>query len=135
MMAAMAEALLSAQHRAGREAPGREPEKSPPLFGNGSARAAHFLGHVLLLRHAVLDGQDRFLIVHVHAGSERQIRNDGGVHIGETHPGMLGKNMSAAELAPLAIARLGLVVRADVLRATGDAYGVGLPKREGIDGA
>src|SRR5438034_3028456 len=107
-------------------------EKSLSLFGNGSARAAHCLGHVLLLGHPVLDRQHRFLIVHVHAGLERQIRNDRGVYIGESHPGMLGENMSAAELAPLAIARLGLVVRADVLRATGDTYGVGLPKCAGI---
>src|SRR5207244_1241397 len=102
------------------------------LFGNGRARAAHFLGHVLLLRHAVLDRQYRFLIMHVHTRPERQIRNDGGVYIGESHRGMLGENMSAAELAPLAIARFGLVIRADVFRATGDTYGVGLPQCEGI---
>src|SRR5438034_1390900 len=68
----------------------------------------------------------------MHARLERQIRNDRGVYIGESHPGMLGENMPAAELAPLAIARFGLVIRADVFRATGDTYGVGLPKREGI---
>src|SRR5204863_8812611 len=86
-------------------------------------------------RHAVPDRQHRLLIVHVHPGPERQIRNDCGVHVREPHPGMLGENMSAAELAPLALARFGLVVRADVFHASGDAYGFGLPKREGIDRA
>src|SRR5438093_10642863 len=71
----------------------------------------------------------------MHARVEWQIRNVRVIYIGESHPGMLGENMPAAELAPLAIARFGLVIRADVFRATGDAYGVGLPKRKGIHGA
>src|SRR6266545_2468466 len=116
----------------GRQARNGDAENPAALFGHASARAAHFLGHVLLLRHAVLDRQDRFLIVNVHAGLERQIRNDCGVYVGKSHPGMLGKNVPAAELAPLAIATCGLIIRADVFRTTGDTYGVRLPKREGI---
>src|SRR5262249_38439227 len=48
---------------------------------------------------------------------------------------MLGEDVTAAGLAPFAVAHRGLVVGADVVRSAGDPHAVRIPKREGVDRA
>lgn len=49
-------------------------DASYELFGHDFSGTAHFSREVLELRHAVLDGQDGVLVVHVDPGLERKIR-------------------------------------------------------------
>ena len=48
-----------------------------------------------------LIGSTLSLIVNVHARGERQVGNDGRVHVGKAHPGMFGEDVPTAGLAPL----------------------------------
>ena len=101
-------------------------------FRNGDAGAAHFLRIVLELRHAVFDPQYAFLIVHVHASLELEAGNGCRVDVGNAPAGMFRENVSAATLAPFAIAARRLAVRANVIRTSSDADGIGLPEGERI---
>src|SRR5438874_3969843 len=116
------------------ESPARRPASAlrsrVASFGDARSRTPHFLGQILELGHAVLDWQHGLLIVDVDARLELQIRNDGGVDIGKSHPGMLAENVAAAGLAQFAVALRRFGVRADVSRAGGDLHCVGRPKRE-----
>src|ERR1051326_4731219 len=101
-------------------------------LGNQSARAAEFFRKVLELRQTVLHPELRLLIVDVHAGLKRQIRNCCGENVDEPPARMLAVEMAAAGPAPFAVGSLGLVVRADVLRAFDNLERVRLPQREGV---
>src|SRR4029453_3104757 len=79
----------------------RARSNSAGSLGQGDAGSTHFLGDTVELRPAILDGQHGFLVVHVYAGLERQLRNARRVDVGKAHPGMLRKNVAAAGLAPL----------------------------------
>src|SRR3954447_9223871 len=101
-------------------------------FRDGDARAAHLLRVVLELRQAVVHAQLGLLVVDVDSGPERKLRDDRGIHVGDPPAWMLGKEMAAAALAPLAMAPRRLVERADVLRTERDAHRIGLPEGECI---
>src|SRR5262249_55107809 len=55
------------------------------------------------------------------------------VYVGHSPGGMLGEQVTAARLAPLAVAGRCLAERRDVLGAARDLDRIGLPEREGID--
>src|SRR3954469_17798599 len=68
----------------------------------------------------------------MHAGRELVARDNRCINIGQPPTWMLGKNVPAAGLTPLAITARGLVVGTDVCRALGNAQSIGLPERERI---
>src|SRR3954463_1145634 len=78
-------------------------------FRKGDARAAHLLRVVLELRQAVVHSQLRLLVVDVDSGAERKLRDDRGVDVADPPARMLGKEVAAAALAPLAMAPRRLV--------------------------
>src|SRR5438552_9316642 len=68
----------------------------------------------------------------MHAGLVRKVRDHRRVHVDQRPLRMVGEEMPAAGLAPLALAVRRLGERSDLVRAARDAQGVGLPEREGI---
>src|SRR6185295_282041 len=102
-------------------------------FGDGDARAAHFLRVVLELRQTIVHRELRLLVVDVHPGAERKLGDHGGIDVGNSPARVLGEEMPAALLAPLAIAPRRLVVGADALGPARDPQRFGLPEREGVD--
>lgn len=102
-------------------------EEPAVSFRHAHTRATHLLREVLDLRQPVLDSQLRFLVVDVDSGAVREVRDDGCIHIRESHAGMLGKDVTAARSAPFAITVRCLVVSADVVRSPRDLHRLRLP--------
>src|SRR5580693_2196890 len=99
------------------------------------ARASEFLRKVLHLRQAVLNRQDRFLIVEVNAGLEVEGRDRGVKHVHHAEWRMTGHDVTAACLAVLPLARRGLRERGDLITPFRDLHRVGLPEAEGVEWA
>src|SRR5947208_17049866 len=85
------------------------------LLGDRLAGAAQLGGEVLELGKAVLHRQDGRLVVDVHPGGERERGDRRRVDVDQIPRRMPRQEMAAADLAPLAIALLGLVVLADLV--------------------
>ena len=66
---------------------------------------------------------------------ERQLGNDGCIHVGKSHAGMLSEDVPPTGFAPFAIAVGGLVVGVDVVSSARDLYRVGFPQCERVDGS
>src|SRR6185369_8931374 len=64
---------------------------------------------------------------------ERKAGDHGGIDVGDTPARMLGEEVPAALLAPLAIAPRRLVESADAVGPARDPHRFGLPEREGVD--
>src|SRR5579864_7104013 len=103
-------------------------------FRQCDARTTHFRRHVLHLWQPVPHSQHPFLIIDMDAGFERELWNHCRVHVGDSHAGMLGEDMSSTRLAPFTKAVRRFVVSADIVRTLGDAHGFGSPQRESVDG-
>src|SRR5437867_3129985 len=105
------------------------------LLGDRLAGAAQLFREVLELGEAVFHGQHGRLIIDVYRGRERKRWDRRCVDIDQIPLRVPRQQMAAAELAPLAIAPLGLVVLADLLFSLGDLDRLGLPQRECVDRA
>src|SRR5580765_2260676 len=102
-------------------------------FFDCDARATHLLGVILQLGQPVVHAQLRLLVVDVDPGPERKLRDHRGIDVGDAPTRMLGEEVAAAALAPLAIAPGGLGVGPDAIGAARDSERFGLPQREGVD--
>src|SRR5579863_6033362 len=69
----------------------------------------------------------------MHAWLEFQLGQHRGIDVHEPHGGVVGKQMTAAFLAPLAEADGSLVIRANAAGAVGHFQRLRVPECEGID--
>jgi hypothetical protein len=67
------------------------------------------------------------------SGVEWEVRNDRSVNIDQPHSWVICEDMTAAILAPFAMAPVGFAVRADCAVAFDDRDAVSRPEREGVD--
>src|SRR3954451_5168728 len=105
------------------------------LLGDRLAGTAQLFGEVLELGEAIFHGQHGRLVIDVHSGCKRKCRDRRRVDVDQTPLRVAGEQMAAADLAPLPIAPLVLVVLADLVFSLGHLDRLGLPEREGVDGA
>src|SRR5438105_10307201 len=105
------------------------------LLGDHLAGATQLRREILELGKAILHRQDGRLVIDVHSGCERERRDRRRVDVDQAPRRMARQEMSAADLAPLAIALLGLVVLADLVFSLSHPHRLGLPEREGVDRA
>src|SRR5207237_6877094 len=82
------------------------------LLGNRLAGAAQLFGEVLELGEAIPHGHHGRLVIHVHLGCKRKIRNRRRVDVDQTPLRVQRQQVTAALLTPLPIAPLVLVVLA-----------------------
>jgi hypothetical protein len=90
------------------------------------------VGKVLQLEQTVANGQFSFAVVHMQAWNERHIGNDCGINVYQSKRRMLGKDMAAACLAPLAIALRRLAKDPNIFFSPRNFR---LPQGEGINGS
>src|SRR5215208_7216912 len=105
------------------------------LFRDRLAGAAHLLGEVLQLGKAIFNAQYGRLVVDVHLGGKWKFRDGRRVDVDQTPLRVPRQQMASAELAPLPIGPLVLVVLADLVFSMGHLDRLGLPERECVDRA
>src|SRR5687768_2344848 len=105
------------------------------LLGNRLAGTAQLFGEVLELGEAIFHAQHGRLVVDVHPGCKRKFRDRRRVDVDQAPLRVPRQQMAAADLAPLPIAPLVLVVLADLVLSLGHLDGLGLPESECVDGA
>src|SRR5215208_1046835 len=105
------------------------------LLGEGLAGAAQLCGEVLELGEAIFHAQHGRLVIDVHLGCKRKCRDRRRVDVDQTPLRVPCQHMAAADLAPLPVAPLILVVLADLVFALGHLDRLGLPERERVDRA
>lgn len=103
------------------------------LFRHGLAGTAEIDREVPQLRQAVVHGQDRLGVVHMHHRVEGQVRDRRGEDIHHVQGRVAGHQVAAAEAAVLPLAHRGLGIGRHVLAALGHQYGFGRPEAEGVD--
>ena len=97
--------------------------------------AAQFFGEVLELGKAIFHAQHGRLVIDVHLGCKRKFRDRRRVHVDQTPLRVARQQMAAADLAPLPVTPLVLVVLADLVFSLGHLDRLGLPERECVDRA
>src|SRR6266542_544276 len=105
------------------------------LLGDRLAGAAQLFWEVLELGEAIFHAQHGRLVVDVHLGCKRKCRDRRRVDVDQTPLRVPRQQMAAADLAPLPIALLVLVVLVDLVFSLGHLDRLGLPERECVDRA
>src|SRR5439155_17302394 len=107
----------------------RNPRPVALLLGDRLAGAARLFGEVLELGEAIFHAQHGRLVVDVHLGCKRKSRDRRRVDVDQAPLRMPRQQMAAADLAPLPVAPLVLVVLADLVFSLGHLDRLGLPER------
>src|SRR5207249_4353448 len=100
------------------------------LLGDRFAGTTQLGGEILELGKAIFHRQNSRLVIDMHLGCKRVRRDRRREDIDQAPRRMPRQQMSAADLAPLAIALLGLVVLADLIFSLSHPDRLGLPERE-----
>src|SRR6185295_11650537 len=105
------------------------------LLGDRLAGAARLFREVLELGEAILHAQHGRLVVDVQCGCERKRRDRRRVDADQVPLRVPRQHMAAADLAPLPIGALVLVVLPEFVVSLGHLHRLGLPERECVDRA
>src|SRR6266487_3649113 len=111
----------------------RNPRPVALLLGDRLAGAAQLFGEVLELGEAIFHAQHGRLVIDVHLRCKRKCRDRRRVDVDQTPLRVPRQKMAAADLAPLPVAPLVLVVLADLVFSLGHLDRLGLPERECVD--